>query len=215
MNFKPSVLYALAATAVWGLAAVPARAQYNIDPMANWRGQIEDARRKTIPAPPKGVRDLQWNALSPAGWNPGRILQRLGVMKVSDIEPAAREIEVEIQREWDNAPTVPLTDDTPVRMTGYPTMISAGDGLAKTILLVPSRGAGIQRPAPPANQMVMVTFKSGIPRNMDTTPIWVTGKISPLAVPTAHGRVAYTMPDAQWQKFPAQAYPLPRYMPLH
>ena len=214
MNLKPSLASVLAALTALGMATVPARAEYNIDPMAHWRAQIEDARRKTIPAPPKGVHELHWNALSPAGWTPGQILQRLGVMKMSDGQPGARQLEAEIQREWDKAPTVALTDDTPVRMTGYPTMLSAGDGLAKTILLVPYRGACIHRPSPPANQMVMVTFKRGIPRNMDTTSIWVTGKIYPLAAPTPYGRVAYTMPDAQWQKYPAEKYPLPQYIPL-
>ena len=210
---RPILILTAAAAWLWAGAGT-AFAEYNIDPMAHWRTQIEDARRKTIPAPPKGVREMHWNALSPAGWNPGLILQRLGVMKTSDGEPAARQIEAEIQREWDKAPTVPLTKDTPVRMTGYPVMLGAGDGLAKTILLVPYRGACIHRPSPPANQMVMVTFKSGIPRNMDTTSIWVTGKIYALAAPTPYGRVAYTMLDAQWQKYPVEKYPLPQYIPL-
>ena len=189
-------------------------AEYTIDPMAHWRAQIEDARRKSVPAPPRGVREMHWNSLSPAGWNPGQILQRLGVRDLSDGDPAAKQVEAEIQREWDQAPTVPLTQDTPVRMTGYPILLSDGDGLVRTILLVPYRGACIHRPSPPANQMVMVTFKSGIPRNMDTTAIWVTGKIYPLAAPTQYGRVAYTMLEAQWQKYPIEKYPLPQYIPL-
>lgn len=205
----------LTAAAAWLWAgAGTAFAEYNIDPMSHWRAQIEDARRKNVPPPPRGVREMHWNTLSPAGWNPGQILQRLGVRAVSDGEPGARQVEAEIQREWDKAPTVPLNDDTPVRMTGYPTMLDAGEGLAKTILLVPYRGACIHRPSPPANQMVMVTFRSGIPRNMDATSIWVTGKIYALAAPTPYGRVAYTMPDAQWQKYPVEKYPLPQYIPL-
>lgn len=191
-----------------------ARAQYNIDPMAHWRMQIEEARRKTLPAPPKGTRELHWNALSPAGWNPGQILQRLGVRNISDGNPRAREVEAQIQQEWDKAPTVPLNDDSPVRMTGYPIILGAGEGLARTILLVPYRGACIHSPAPPANQMVMVSFKQGLPRNMDTTALWVTGKIHVLAAPTPYGRVAYTMSDATWQKYPVEKYTLPQYVPL-
>ena len=208
------ILSLVLALAGLGLLAPTARAEFPIDPMAHWRAQIEDARRKSVPPPPRGVREMHWNTLSPAGWNPGQILQRLGVMKVSDGEPDARRIEAEIQREWDKAPTVALTDDKPVRMTGYPVLLDDGDGLARTILLVPYRGACIHRPSPPANQMVKVSFKKGIPRNMDTTSIWVTGKIVALASPTPYGRVAYTMPEAQWQKYPIEKHPLPLYIPL-
>ena len=66
MHLKPSLASVLAALAALAMAAAPARAEYNIDPMAHWRAQIEDARRKTIPAPPKGVRELHWNEIGRA-----------------------------------------------------------------------------------------------------------------------------------------------------
>lgn len=206
-------------TALLGLASptlLPgwALAEYNVDPMARWRAQIEDARRKTIPPPPKGVRELHWNDLSPPGWNPGQILQRLGVRKMSDGDPGARKLEAEIQREWDLAPTVALEVLTPVRMTGYPILLTPGEGLARSILLVPYFGACIHKPSPPANQMVMVSFKSGLPRNMDTTALWVTGRIHVLASPTPYGRVGYTMTEASWLRYPVDKYPLPQYVPL-
>lgn len=214
MPTRLSSLLLASATLLIFSAAAGARAEYNIDPLAHWRAQIEDARRKTVPAPPKGTRELHWNALSPTGWNPGQILQRLGVRRLSDGDPRAKDVEAEIQKEWDQAPTVPIGDETAVRMTGYPTMLSPGEGLAKTILLVPYRGACIHRPSPPANQMVMVSFKQGIPRNMDTTAIWITGRLHVLAAPSPYGRVAYTMTDATWQKYPVERYPLPQYIPL-
>ena len=62
--------------------------------------------------------------------------------------------------------------------------------------------------------MVIVTFEQGLPRNLEQEPIWVTGRLYPLATPTVYGRVAYTMLDARWQKFPVGSYPLPRYRPL-
>ena len=193
---------------------LPASADYNVDPMARWRAQIEDARRKTIPPPPKGVRDLHWNELSPPGWNPGLILERLGVRKMSDGQPGARAVEAEIQREWDQAPPVPVDGMVTVRMTGYPIMLTPGDGLVRTILLVPYMGACIHKPSPPANQMVMVSFKPGLPRNLDTSALWITGKLHNLPSSTPYGRVAYTMTDASWQRYPVERYPLPQYIPL-
>lgn len=202
------------ALALLGTAWSPLQAQGYVDPMARWRAQIENARRLTVPPPPKGTKELQWNELSPAGWNPGRILERLGVEDLADNDPHVREIEREIRREWDNAPTVTRGDDAPVRMTGYPIIMAEGEGLAKTIILVPYHGACVHRPAPPANQMVVVSLKQGLPRNIGQTPLWITGRLHTLATPTAYGRVAYTMTDASWQKYPAERYPLPQYIPL-
>ena len=125
-----------------------------------------------------------------------------------------KDVQAEIRREWDNAPTVPPPDDAPIRLTGFPVLLENSGGLAKSILLVPYYGAGIHRPSPPANQMVMVYFKHGLPRNLGQSPIWITGRMYPLAASTAHGRVGYTMPDAKWQKFPVDKYPLPQYIPL-
>lgn len=194
--------------------SISTHAQTPKDPLAHWRDQIENARRLTVPPPPKGVRDARWNELSPPGWNPGQILQRLGVATLGDDDPRAKEIEAEIRREWDNAPTAVPPDEAPIRLTGYPVFLAGGDTLARTILLVPYHGACIHRPAPPANQMVLVSFKQGLPRNMDNAPIWITGKVHALSTQTLHGRVAYTMLDAKWQKYPVEKYPLPQYIPL-
>ena len=184
------------------------------DPLTHWRTHIEAARLKTVPPPAKGVRETRWNELSPPGWNPGKILQRLGVAEVDDGDPGAKDVQAEIRREWDNAPTVPPPDDAPIRLTGFPVLLENSGGLAKSIILVPYYGAGIHRPSPPANQMVMVYFKHGLPRNLGQSPIWISGRMYPLAASTAHGRVGYTMPDAKWQKFPVDKYPLPQYIPL-
>ncbi len=200
-----------------------AQAQVQLEPRSLRQARIEEARRKNIPPPAKGVRDTEWKDLSPKDWNPARFLGELRKAhpEVHDDprHPSGNDSEVaamraEIQRAWDAAPTVTAPDDAPIRLTGFAIMLSPGQGLAKSVLLVPYYGVGINHEPPPANQMVIVTFKLGLPRNLEQEPIWVTGRLYPLATPTVYGRVAYTMPDAHWQKFPVGRYPLPRYRPL-
>ena len=120
----------------------------------------------------------------------------------------------EINREWDMAQTVVASDDAPVRLAGYPIMLDEGEGLSSTIILVPYQGNGILRPRPPANQMVLVVLKKGLPRNMADQPIWITGRMYPVATPTQHGKVGYLMPEGKWGKYPIEKYPLPPYVPL-
>lgn len=203
---------ALAVQAGGGLWATEIPEQSVVE---NWRARVEAARLASVPKPPAGVREMRWNELSPAGWDPGRFLKQLDIGKVNDNDPAAAIAMQRIRQEWDAAPAVSFADDAPVRMTGFPIMLEPGDGLSKTILLVPYRGACIHRPSPPANQMVLVTLRNGLPRNLDGYPIWITGRIYAARNATQHGKVAYTMTNATWSKYPYEKYPIPQYVPLH
>ena len=65
-----------------------------------------------------------------------------------------------------------------VRLAGYVLPLEM-DGLKITeFLLVPYVGACIHEPVPPANQIVLVKFESGIEVNGRFTPVWVQGKMS-------------------------------------
>jgi len=180
----------------------------------NMRARVEAARLLSIPKPPPGVRDLRWNELSPPGWNPGSFLRELDVGKLGDSDPRAVQAMKEVRREWDAAPAVTFTDDKPVRLTGFPILLDPGQGLSRAILLVPYYGACIHRPSPPANQMVMVVLKQGLPRNLDGLPIWVLGRIYAARTSTQYGKVAYTVMDGSWIKYPYDKYPMPQYIAL-
>jgi hypothetical protein len=202
---------------------IQAQAQVQLGPRTSRQVQIDEARRKNIPPPAKGVRDTQWHELSPKDWNPAKFLRDLRNANpdVHDDphhnhgdDPQVAAMRSAIQREWDAAPTVTPPDDASIRLTGFAVMLERGQGLARNVILMPYYGVGINHEPPPANQMVVVTFRQGLPRNLEQEPIWVTGRLYPLASPTVYGRVAYAMPDARWQKFPVGRYPLPPYRPL-
>ena len=199
------------------MLAGAAWAQQPQDPLARWRARIDDAKRLNIPAPPKGTSDTQWRALAPPDWDITHIMQQVHAgwpdidpHRADANDPRLQAMERAMQQAFDTAPTVPLRDDAPIRLTGFAVMLQPGQSLAKNILLVPYRGVGMDRRAPPANQMVVVVLKKGLPRNLEQVPIWITGRIYPLATQTMHGRVAYMIPDGRWQKFPAEQYPLPQ-----
>ena len=180
----------------------------------NMRARIEAARLLSVPKPPPGVRDMRWHELSPPGFNPGRFLDELNIAPLADSDPRAAQAMEKIRREWDEAPAVTFTNDHPVRLTGFPILLDRGQGLSRTILLVPYYGACIHRPSPPANQMVLVVLKNPMPRNMDHLPVWILGRIYAARTATQFGKAAYTVTEGTWIKYPYEKYPMPQYVPL-
>ncbi|KAA8666690.1 DUF3299 domain-containing protein [Vibrio gigantis] len=64
------------------------------------------------------------------------------------------------------------------RVPGYITPIDF-DGLKVTkFLFVPTAGACIHTPPPPANQMILVDYPQGVEVDSLSTPMWIEGKIT-------------------------------------
>lgn len=67
--------------------------------------------------------------------------------------------------------------DQKVRLPGYLLPLDVQDGKAVEFLLVPSVGACIHTPPPPANQIVYVSYPDGFETIGLYAPIWITGKL--------------------------------------
>ncbi|MFD0978237.1 DUF3299 domain-containing protein [Tropicimonas aquimaris] len=65
-----------------------------------------------------------------------------------------------------------------IRMPGYLLPLDLKDGRAVEFLLVPTVGACIHTPPPPANQMVHVRYPAGVEVTGLYTPIWISGTLS-------------------------------------
>ncbi|SFM64223.1 DUF3299 domain-containing protein [Shimia aestuarii] len=64
---------------------------------------------------------------------------------------------------------------TSVRLPGYVLPLEFKDRKVVEFLLVPTVGACIHTPPPPANQIVHVVYPQGIEVNGLFTPVWITG----------------------------------------
>lgn len=62
-----------------------------------------------------------------------------------------------------------------VRLPGYVLPLELVDGKAVEFLLVPTVGACIHTPAPPANQMIHVSYPEGIEVKGLYDPVWISG----------------------------------------
>lgn len=155
--------------------------------------------------------DLPWASLSPPGWRPQAVLDRLGVDQLVDEDPRSNAILAEVRREWQKAPPVASVPKGKVRMTGFPVLLDEGSEPVRAVLLVPYYGACIHSPAPPANQLVLVTLGNELPRALYQFPIWITGTLQIKPATTRHGRVLYRMDDGVWERYPWPRQPLPIY----
>ena len=95
-----------------------------------------------------------------------------------DIEWLFRQREVIMEKRLAaSASTVPQHLGQSVRIPGYLLPLEILDGKAIDFLLVPTVGACIHTPPPPANQMIRVTYPRGFEISGLYTPVWISGTL--------------------------------------
>jgi len=157
------------------------------------------------------VPDLPWSQLSPPGWRAQPLLDRLGVADLVDDDPRSKAVLAKVHREWQKAPPVRRVPKGKVRMTGFAEMLDDGQAAVRQVLLVPYSSFCIHSPPPPANQLVLVSLASELPRHMNGFPVRIIAELQIKTGSTRNGKVLYRMDDAQWEPFPWPRHPLPVY----
>jgi hypothetical protein len=85
-----------------------------------------------------------------------------------------------------------LLTDT-VRVPGFVVPLDLDAEQAREFLLVPTYGACIHVPPPPANQMILVKMQSGPAPRRENGPVWVYGRVSVIKSETSWGKVGFEM----------------------
>ena len=129
------------------------------------------AAAKSAKAAP--VRQLKWEEMVPAGWDPAARLRNRGdLSRIQDGDPKADALLREVREIWDAAPTRPELNGQKVRLPGYLVPLEGQAGEWKEFLLVPYFGACIHSPPPPANQLVQVILAKPHPlRSMEAVTV--------------------------------------------
>ena len=98
-------------------APLPAFAQA---PAGKAAGQYAVGDRLAAPAAGKGeFREISWDDLIPADWNPEGFLSSLELDKLEDNDPRAAEALQRMREEWDRAPLVERMAGARVRIPGF------------------------------------------------------------------------------------------------
>jgi hypothetical protein len=151
-------------------------------------------RLSTKPTPrATGARQIEWDDLMPADWDPMKGVQTLQLAAFGDGDPRAIEALDKLRKAWNEAPVVPAMDKQRVVIAGFAVPLDAEGTSVHELLLVPYFGACIHTPPPPANQVIHVTLPKpakGV-RMMDT--VWITGTLHVATADTSLGASGYQL----------------------
>ena len=156
--------------------------------------KIGDKLQTTRPlAKANGARQIEWDDLMPADWDPMKGVQTLQLAALGDGDPRATEALAKLRKAWDEAPVVPAMDRQHVVIAGFAVPLDAEGTTVHELLLVPYFGACIHTPPPPANQVIHVILPKparGL-RMMDT--VWITGTLHVASASTTMGPAGYQL----------------------
>lgn len=156
------------------------------------------------PAEKSDVREIKWEALVPAGWNPMSRLKDLDLAEMKDSDPRAIEALAQLRAELDSAPVVPALDGSRVKIPGFVVMLERRMEGVIEFLLVPYFGACIHVPPPPSNQIIHVLAEKPVPDQVAMYPVWVTGTLRTVRANTSLGAAGYRIQGAKVAPYPWQ-----------
>ncbi len=154
-----------------------------------------------------GVRQIEWDDLMPADWDPMQGMRVLQFAKLGDGDPRAIEALEKLRKAWDEAPVVPAMDRQHVVIAGFAVPLDAEGTTVHELLLVPYFGACIHTPPPPVNQVIHVILPrpaKGL-RMMDT--VWITGTLHVATASTAMGPAGYQLDGEAVAPYRGGAHP--------
>lgn len=152
-------------------------------------------------APDPALREIDWQALLPKGWDPLAPFKGLKLDELEDGDPRAQIALYKARQYWKNAPVEPTLDGAAVRIAGFVVSLDGEGEAIREFLLVPYFGACIHVPPPPANQVIHVRTDKPLAglRTMDT--VWISGAMRIERVDTMMGYAGYAMPAARVESY--------------
>jgi hypothetical protein len=148
-------------------------------------------------APDGTARELSWDDLIPADWQPEALMEEYDAENLSDDDPRAQELMDRLKALWAEAPVVEALDGKAVRLPGFVVPLEIDATSIREFLLVPYFGACIHVPPPPANQTILVSMPEAQPYEgglFDT--VWVEGRMRVEPFSDELGDAGYQIEDA-------------------
>lgn len=180
--------------------------------LAAWLGTVQSAdfaigerlKRGAATSAKADVKEIGWEALVPADWDPQSRFKALKLDQLSDSDPRAMEALAQLRAELDHAPVVQKLAGTRLKIPGFMVNLDANMAGVKEFLLVPYFGACIHVPPPPANQIIHVFPDNPVPQKVAMFPVWVSGTLETTRSNTNLGAAGYRIRNAAVEPYPWQ-----------
>lgn len=142
----------------------------------------------------KEYKELGWNDLMPADWEPEPQSNSYGKPDNIFSEKLNELFETDV-------PVVEELNEKNVKIPGFIIPIEFDDASVTEFLLVPYMGACIHAPSPPLNQMVYVILNEPMSSGNLWDPVWVSGKMLTQKKLTDVAVAGYTIETAFTSKY--------------
>ncbi|CAH1747085.1 conserved exported protein of unknown function [Thauera humireducens] len=140
-----------------------------------------------------GFREISWDDLIPADWDPQKFFADLDLDDLQDNDPRVADVMARMRAEWDRAPVVDRFSGQQVRIPGFVVPLESDGKTIREFLLVPYFGACVHVPPPPANQLIHVIPDKPVPAGLNMSPVWVNGVLNVGRVESEMGSAGYQM----------------------
>lgn len=140
-----------------------------------------------------GARQIEWDDLMPADWDPMKGVQTLQLAMLGDGDPRATEALDKLKKAWNEAPVVAAMDKQHVVIAGFAVPLDAEGTTVHELLLVPYFGACIHTPPPPANQVIHVILPKPAKGMRLMEAVWITGTLHVASASTSMGPAGYQL----------------------
>lgn len=122
-------------------------------------------------------QEITWDDLIPKDWDAMAALKGINVARLRDGDPKAQEALEKLRAAWDAAPVVSHLENKRIRLAGFVVPLERQGDLVSELLLVPSFGACIHSPPPPANQTVYVILNKPAAGLQTMDAFWINGTL--------------------------------------
>lgn len=191
MSKKLSLLLMLIAASLVGFAMIREAGSADSKPAYKLGERLPQA--KSGAASTAGFREIKWDDLIPADWDPRKLFKDIDMRMLDDSDPRAILALEKLREVWSNAPPRSELNGARVKVPGFVVPLERKGDQITEFLLVPYFGACIHTPPPPSNQIIHVFASRPVKDTSTMDAVWASGVLEVARSETGMGNASYRL----------------------
>ena len=163
--------------------------------------RIGDRLKPSASPARSAYQEITWDDLIPKDWDAMAALKGINIARLRDGDPKAQEALDKLRAAWDAAPVVSMLENKRIRLAGFIVPLERKGDLVSELLLVPSFGACIHSPPPPANQTVHVVLNNPVANVQTMDTFWINGTLKTARGESGFGVFGYRLQGDSMERY--------------